>query len=162
MIECPNDQVMQCQRHLLLIMLWSSTSGTNVEFHIRKIKLFFFLLVFQDSAPSARRSPKGHKTWLGDFTIPNQVRWSNPENSECLKFLGNVDCVLYQILTLKFIFIIFIITHVTNSYVVIHTGKQTLIFLGFMSCHLHIRLGAIRDKSAGIKFSIQPVLELLG
>ena len=150
---------MQCQRHLLLIMLWSSTSDTNVEFHIRKIKLFFFLLVFQDSAPSARRSPKGHKTWVGNFTIPNQVRWSNPENSECLKFLGNVDCVLYQILTLKFIFII---THVTNSYVVIHTGKQTLIFLGFMSCHLHIRLRAIRDKSAGIKFSIQPVLELLG
>lgn len=31
-----------------------------------------------------------------------------------------------------------------------------------MSCHLHIRLSAIRDKSAGIKFSIQPVFELLG
>ena len=125
-VRCPNDQAMQCQRHLLLIILWSSTSDTNVEFHI---------------------------------LIPNQVRWSNPENSECLKFLGNVDCVLYQILTLKFIFIV---THVTNSYVVIHTGKQTLIFLGFMSCHLHIRLRAIGDKSAGIKFSIQSVFELLG
>ena len=65
----------------------------------------------------------------------------------------------YQILTLKFIFIV---THVTNSYIVIHTGKQTLIFLGFMSCHLHIRLRAIRDKSAGIKSSIQSVFELLG
>ena len=37
-IECPNGQVMPGQRHFLLIMLWSSTSDTNVEFHIRKMK----------------------------------------------------------------------------------------------------------------------------
>ena len=146
--------------HLLLIMVWSRTSDTNIEFHVRKIKqnVFFFLLVFQDSAPSARRSPDGHKTWLGNFTIPNRVRWSNLENSECLEFLGNVDCVLYQILTLNFIFIV---TDVTNSYIVIHTGEQTLI-LSSTSCHLHIRLSVIRYKSAGIKFRVQPVFELLG
>ncbi|XP_074626721.1 uncharacterized protein LOC141884746 isoform X2 [Acropora palmata] len=28
----------------------------------------------QDSPPSARRSPKGHKTWIANFTIPNRVK----------------------------------------------------------------------------------------
>ena len=38
-----------------------------------------------------------------EITIPNRVRWSNSENSERLKFLGKVDCVLYQILSILFL-----------------------------------------------------------
>lgn len=55
---------------------------------------------------------------------------------------------------------IFIVTHVTNSYVVIHTAEQTLFFkLCVMSPAYKT---VVRDKSVRIKFSVQPVFELLG
>ena len=56
---------------------------------------------------------------------------------------------------------IVIVTHVTYSYIVIHTAEQTLIFKLYVIYHL-IHKSVVRDKSVGIKFSVQPVFELLG